>query len=82
MMKLYQALDAQNGQLEFFSSSKGLIDEFIRRYPNAKVSVINSELWHKLCDRFDFSNFEIDNFQFYLMDEQAEMAEDMYLDGI
>ncbi|GBG94946.1 hypothetical protein LFYK43_14050 [Ligilactobacillus salitolerans] len=81
-MKLYQALDVQNGQLEFFSSGKGLIDEFIRRYPKAKISMISSKLWHEICDRFEFSDFNIDDFQFYLMDEQAETAENMYLDGI
>ncbi|GBG94617.1 hypothetical protein LFYK43_10760 [Ligilactobacillus salitolerans] len=81
-MKLYQALDVRNGQLEFFSSRKGAIELFINRYPNAKVSVISSKLWQKICDRFGFSEFDIDNFQFDLMDEQAEAAEDLFLDGI
>ncbi|GBG95220.1 hypothetical protein LFYK43_16790 [Ligilactobacillus salitolerans] len=79
---VYQALDVRNGQLEFFSSSKGALELFTNRYPKANVSIISSKLWQKICDRFDFSKFDIDNFQFDLMDEQAETAENMYLDGV
>lgn len=81
-MKLYQALDIRNKQLEFFSSNKGPVEAFTNRYPNANVSVISSKSWQKICDRFGFSEFDIDNFQFNLMDEQAEAAEDLFLDGI
>lgn len=79
---VYQALDVRNGELEFFSSDKGLLELFINRCPNAKVTVLRSKLWRKLCDDFEFNNGYIDDFQYYLMDEQASVAENAYLDGI